>query len=118
MRHKYNSIETKYISKTIGQIFRTEYTLTRDISRNINSGCISWSQTKVQHLMMSVSNVLVVDIPTRKVSIKQTAINEVQKKKKSLNSLFENKKNPKADIQVPVPLQSVKSHSQKPMESL
>lgn len=43
--------------------------------------------------MMSVSNVLVVDIPTRKVSIKQTAINEVQKKKKkSLNSLFENKK--------------------------
>lgn len=32
--------------------------------------------------MMSVSNVLVVDIPTRKVSIKQTAINEVQKKKK------------------------------------
>lgn len=72
---------------------------------------------------MSVSNFLVVNIPTEKVSIKQMAINEVQKKNiKSLNSLFENKNKKKnkvqADIQVPVPLQSVKSHSQKPMESL
>lgn len=71
---------------------------------------------------MSVSNFLVVNIPTKKVSIKQMAINEVQKKIKSLNSLFEkqnkNKNRVQADIQVPVPLQSVKSHSQKPMESL
>lgn len=71
---------------------------------------------------MSVSNFLVVNIPTKKVSIKQMAINEVQKKIKSLNSLFEkqnkNKNKVQADIQVPVPLQSVKSHSQKPMESL
>lgn len=48
-----------------------------DIFSNINSG--RKSQTKMQHLM-SVSNFLVVNIPTKKVSIKPTAINEVQKK--------------------------------------
>lgn len=46
-----------------------------DISGNTNFGCKS--QTKMQHLT-SVSNFVVVDIPTKKVSIKQTAINEVQ----------------------------------------
>lgn len=49
------------------------------------------SQMKVQHLM-SVSKFLVVDnIPTKKVSIKQTAIYEVQKKIQSLNSLLKQK---------------------------
>lgn len=49
-----------------------------DTSKNINSGLIS--QMTVQHLM-SVSKFVVVNIPTKKVSIKQTAIYEVQKKK-------------------------------------
>lgn len=36
---------------------------------------------------MSVSNFLVVNIPTEKVSIKQTAINEVQKKTKKAQTV-------------------------------
>lgn len=48
-----------------------------NIFSNIDSGCKS--QTKVQHLT-PVSNFLVVNIPTEKVSIKQMATNEVQKK--------------------------------------
>lgn len=57
---------------------------------------------------MSSSNYAVLDNPTEKVSIKQTEINEVLFKK-ILNSLFKTNKKVQADIQVPVPLQSVKS---------
>lgn len=64
------------------KFFKLKTFLTREnnTSNNINSG--SKSQTKVQHLM-SVSNFLVVKIPTEKVSFKQLAINEVQKKLKA-----------------------------------
>lgn len=96
-----------------------------DIFGNISSGCKS--QTKMQHLM-SVSNFLVVNIPTKKVSISPPAINEVQKNIKSLKSLFQkqnktkNKKNKrnkkKFKLTFKVRSHFMKSHSQKPMESL
>lgn len=85
MRHKYNSVVTKYISKLLVKFSELNtFQLEKWTSLATSTLVVEVEvETKVQHLM-SVSNFLVVNIHTKNVSIKQTAINEVQKKKKKL----------------------------------